>query len=216
MTSKVTLLDYGMCNMLNVARAFEHVGADLFITEDPRDAAVAERLVVPGVGAFSDSMSALSRRGHGDAIREFIATGRPMLGICVGMQILFDGSDEFGESAGLGVLPGWVRPVPNLTVDGEKQRVPHIGWNHLLSPRETNRSWSGTLLEPFEGAAPAVYFVHSFAAVPTNPAMRLADCDYGGQRVCAAVSWENVTATQFHPERSGPAGLKLVGHFVTH
>jgi glutamine amidotransferase len=213
-TPRLTLLDYGMCNMLNVARAFEHVGAELTITEDPVEAARADRLVVPGVGAFADSMAEVHRRGHADAIRRFVETGRPILGICVGMQILFEGSEEFSASEGLGILKGWVRAIPRTTPEGERLRVPHIGWNHLASPRETNRSWAGTILEPFDQQSPAVYFVHSFTADPTDPSIRLADCDYAGRRICAAVKRDNLTATQFHPERSGEVGLRLLQQFV--
>lgn len=213
-TSKVTLLDYGMCNMLNVARAFEHVGADLLVTENPGEALAAERLVVPGVGAFADSMAEVNRHGHADAIRRFHQTGRPLMGICVGMQIMFEGSEEFSQTEGLGILEGWVRAIPDTTPEGGKLRVPHIGWNHLVAPRETNRSWAGTILEPFDGCTPAVYFVHSFTAVPENPKIRLADCDYAGRRICAAVRYENLTATQFHPERSGEVGLRLLQQFI--
>lgn len=210
----VTLLDYGMCNMLNVARAFEHVGADLTVTDDPRDAANADRLVVPGVGAFADSMVEVMRRGHGDAIRDFAATGRPLLGICVGMQIMFEGSEEFGDSAGLGIIQGRVVAVPNRTVDGHQQRVPHIGWSRLLTPK-TGRDWSGTVMAPFADSAPSFYFVHSFAPDPANPDDRLADCEYGGHRICAAIKRDNITATQFHPERSGPAGLALLESYIS-
>ena len=213
MARRITLLDYGMCNMLNVARAFEHAGADLHVTEDPRDVAAADRLVVPGVGAFRDSIDEVNRRGFGDAIRRYVETGRPMLGICVGMQILFEASEEFGEHAGLGILKGRVRAIPNVTSDGAPQRVPHIGWNHLVEP-EAGRDWRGTLLAPLQGAHPAVYFVHSFAAQPADPSDRLADCAYGGHRLCAAVQRGNVMATQFHPERSGETGLAVVRHFV--
>jgi glutamine amidotransferase len=213
MTRRITLLDYGMCNMLNVARAFEHAGADLHITEDPKDVLAAERLVVPGVGAFQDSIGEVERRGFGDAIRRYVDTGRPMLGICVGMQILFEASEEFGEHAGLGILKGRVRAIPNVTSDRAPQRVPHIGWNHLVEPQQ-GRDWAGTLLAPLQGAHPAVYFVHSFAAQPADPADRLADCVYGGHRLCAAVQRGNVMATQFHPERSGETGLAVVRHFV--
>jgi glutamine amidotransferase len=213
-TQKITLLDYGMCNMLNVARALEHAGAEVHVTEDPKDAAAAERLVVPGVGAFSECMRAVNDLGHGDAIREFVRSGRPMLGICVGMQILFDASEEFGETPGLGILPGRVRMVPNTTTDGTPQRVPHIGWNHLINP-EVGRSWDKTLLQAFGSVGPAVYFVHSFAAQPAQDSDRLADCDYGGHRISAMVKRDNVTATQFHPERSGTVGLNMLKEFLS-
>jgi imidazole glycerol-phosphate synthase subunit HisH len=213
-TQKITLLDYGMCNMLNVARALEYAGADVHVTENPKEAVAAERLVVPGVGAFSGCMRAVDDLGHGDAIREFVKSGRPMLGICVGMQILFDASEEFGETPGLCILPGRVRLVPNVTTSGAPQRVPHIGWNHLIEP-QYGRSWDRTLLEPFGSVGPAVYFVHSFAAQPSNDDDRLADCDYGGHRISAMVKRDNVTATQFHPERSGTVGLRMLKEFLS-
>jgi imidazole glycerol-phosphate synthase subunit HisH len=211
---KVTLLDYGMCNMLNVARALEHAGADLRVTEDPKEAVAAERLVVPGVGAFSECMRAVNGLGHGEAILEFVKSGRPMLGICVGMQILFEASEEFGETPGLGILRGRVRVIPSTTTGGVPQRVPHIGWNHLIEP-QVGRSWGNTLLEPFGTTGPAVYFVHSFAAQPSNDDDRLADCDYGGHRISAMVKRDNVTATQFHPERSGTIGLRMLEEFLS-
>ncbi|MEQ6341925.1 MAG: imidazole glycerol phosphate synthase subunit HisH [Gammaproteobacteria bacterium] len=213
MSNKITLLDYGMCNLLNVARAFEHCGAEVTITEDAPSALKAEKLVVPGVGAFRDSILEVEARGFGDAIKRFVDTGRPFLGICVGMQMLFETSEEFGDHPGLGVLSGSVKAVPKLTVDGAEQRIPHIGWNHLVAP-ETGRSWHGSLLEAFEGRHPAVYFVHSFAAVPTDPSVRLADTVYGGHRVCAAVQRDNIMATQFHPERSGEIGLDILRGFM--
>lgn len=211
---KITLLDYGMCNMLNVARALEHAGGDVHVTEDPKDAISAERLVVPGVGAFSECMRAVNNLGHGDAIREFVKSGRPMLGICVGMQILFDASEEFGETSGLGILPGRVRAVPGTTTGGVAQRVPHIGWNELIEP-QAGRSWDGTLLDPFAKPGPAVYFVHSFAAQPLRDGDRLADCQYGGHRISAMVNRDNITATQFHPERSGAVGLRMLQEFLS-
>jgi glutamine amidotransferase len=214
MSTKITLLDYGMCNMLNVARALEHAGADVHVTEDRKDAVAAERLVVPGVGAFSECMRAVNDLGHGDAIREFVKSGRPMLGICVGMQILFEASEEFGETPGLGILPGRVRLVPNTTTTGARQRVPHIGWNHLIEP-QAGQTWDKTLLEPFGTVGPAVYFVHSFAAQPSNDDDRLADCDYGGHRISAMVKRDNLTATQFHPERSGTVGLRMLKEFLS-
>lgn len=214
MTSKITILDYGMCNLLNVARAFEHEGAVVTITDSAEQAAAAERLVVPGVGAFKDSLAEVRRRGFDDLIRNFVSTERPFLGICVGMQMLFEGSEEFGDHPGLGVLAGQVKAVPNTTLDGVAQRVPHIGWNELVQT-ETARSWNQTLLDGLVANNAAVYFVHSFAAQPANQADRLADCLYGGHRICAAVQRGSVMATQFHPERSGPLGLAVVRRFMS-
>jgi imidazole glycerol-phosphate synthase subunit HisH len=212
MSKVVTLLDYGMCNMLNVARAFEYCGFDVRVCEDSNSARMASRLVVPGVGAFAKSMEELKKRGFDDTIREFVASGRPFLGICVGMQMLFDGSDEFGGASGLGILSGRVVKVPETTIDGDAQRIPHIGWNRLILPENRN-SWANSLLSRFENRSPSVYFVHSFSALPTNAHIRLADTDYGGHRLCAAISVDNVYATQFHPERSGGAGLEMLRTF---
>lgn len=209
----VTLVDYGMANLLNVARAFEHCGAAVHVVEKPEDVLAAERLVVPGVGAFRDCLEEMRRRGFDDALCRYVDSGRPMLGICVGMQALFEVSEEFGEHPGLGILPGRVRAIPMRAADGTGQRVPHIGWNHLSEP-ETGRVWSGTLLEPFLGQRPAVYFVHSFEVHPVNPTDRLADCLYGGHLLCAAVQRGNLMATQFHPERSGEIGLTILRRFL--
>lgn len=208
---KVTVVDYGMCNLFNVVRAFEHVGAEVSVATTPEAAQDADRLVVPGVGAFRDSMKEVQSRGFADAIRRFAETGRPLFGICVGMQILFDASEEFGEHAGLGILPGRVRAIPGASTTGQSQRVPHIGWNHLHSG---GRDWSNTLLAPLVGTSPALYFVHSFAATPARDEDKLAHCIYGGHQVCAAVQRMNVMATQFHPERSGLVGLRVVEHFT--
>lgn len=213
MNRRVTLIDYGMANLLNVARAFEHCGAEVHITEDPGAVPGSERVVVPGVGAFKDCMDEFTTRGFGDVVSNFVDTGRPILGICIGMQILFDVSEEFGQHRGLGLLPGRVTAVPGTTVSGKAHRVPHIGWDQLIYP-ETGRRWGGTLLAPHDGGCPAVYFVHSFAANPTDPSDRLADCDYGGHRICAAVQRRNLMATQFHPERSGETGLAVIRRFL--
>lgn len=213
MSKSVTIIDYGMCNLHNVTRAFEHSGAQVTVTDSPILVSQADRLVVPGVGAFRDSLHEVNARGFGDALRSFAQSGRPMFGICVGLQLLFDASEEFGEHPGLGILSGRVRAIQNTTVAGDPQRVPHIGWNHLVEP-EGGRTWRGTLLDPVNGLNPAVYFVHSYAAEPSEIADRLADCMYGGHRVCAAVQRENIMGTQFHPERSGPVGLELVQYFT--
>jgi len=209
----VTILDYGMCNLLNVARAFEFCGANVVVTENPKEVGNSSRLVVPGVGAFRDSMKEVNERGLGTVLSDFARSGKPMFGICVGMQMLFDSSEEFGDYAGLGILPGRVTALPVKSIDGNALKVPHIGWNHIVEP-ESGRDWVGTLLEPIAGTNPAVYFVHSFSAVPSETTVRLADCMYGGHRICAAVQHENLMASQFHPERSGEIGLAIIRRFI--
>lgn len=209
----VTLVDYGMANLLNVARALTHCGTEVRIVESASAAAPIDKLVVPGVGAFEHSVRAVRERGFDDMIAEHVRSGRPFLGICVGMQMLFDASEEFGEHTGLGILPGRIRRVPDKAADGASQNVPHIGWSNLVSPA-SGRQWDGTLLAGQPEGAASVYFVHSFAAQPSNEEDRLADCLYGGHRICAAVQRHNVMATQFHPERSGGTGLSVLRRFL--
>lgn len=215
MNTKITLLDYGMCNLLNVARAFEYCGAEVLITEDRAVAKNANKLIVPGVGAFADSMEEITSRGFDDVIRRFVDTDRPFLGICVGMQMLFDSSEEFGYSEGLGILAGSVKSIPARCSNGELQRIPHIGWNKLTYPVGKKSPWKNTILCCIDGKDPAVYFVHSFSASPVDETVRLADVIYGGHRLCSAVQKNNLMATQFHPERSGEIGLDIIRQFIS-
>ena len=210
MSLPVTVLDYGIGNLLNVVRAFEHCGAAVTVLrEAPAALPAIDRLVLPGVGAFGDGMAELRRRGLDDLVRRFAATGRPFLGICVGLQMMFDASDEMGEHAGVGLLRGRVMAVPPTGVDGRSHRVPHIGWRAL----EPAAEWKGTVLADMQPRE-RVYFVHSFAAQPLDPGMRLADVDYDGVRICAAVHRDNLYGCQFHPERSAEAGLKVLKRFL--
>lgn len=206
---KVTLVDYEIGNILSVARALEACGADVTLASDPSQVAGAERLVVPGVGAFGDCITTLTAKGFREPILEHAATGRPFLGICVGMQMLFDYSEEFGRHDGLGLIPGHVAEIPRLTDSGQVRKRPHIGWSPLVARRD----WGGT---PLAGVEPGTsfYFVHTFSAIPADSAHRLADCDYMGYPVSAAVCANNVYGTQFHPEKSGRFGLDVVKGFM--
>ena len=189
MSIPVTIIDYGSGNMLSVTRAFEYCGAVPVLSVDPDAIDKAERLVLPGVGAFADGMQGLRDRGLVEPIRRFAASGRPLLGICLGMQMLATASEEFGEHEGLGVVPGRVVPVPNVDSEGAAQKIPHIGWAELTPP--TVSRWAGTILEGLaEGSS--VYLVHSFHFVPDDSTHRLADCYYGGHRLVAAVEAGNV------------------------
>lgn len=210
--SRVTILDYGVGNLRSVARAIEVAGGEPVLAETAFVARSADRLLIPGVGAFRSCVDGMRSLGFDDVAREIVAAGRPVLGICVGMQMLFEASEEFGEHAGLGFLPGRVRAIPRQDADGTRRKVPHIGWSRLLAP-ETGRDAAGTPLQGQVGHAD-VYFVHSYAADPAEPGDRLADAVYAGTRISAAVARGNLTGVQFHPEKSGPAGLAMVRRFL--
>lgn len=208
---QVTVIDYGIGNLFSVGRALEHCGAEVTFTSDPVLIESAPRLVLPGVGAFADGMKGLRERGLVEPIRRHAASGRPLLGICLGMQMLATVSEEFGTHEGLDIVPGRVAAVPNHDTAGHAQKIPHVGWSALHIPPGGN--WAAS---PLANAAEltAVYLVHSFAMVPDDDRDRLADCFYGGHRICAAVRRARVYGCQFHPEKSGPSGLAMVRRFV--
>ncbi len=228
---KITVINYGLSNLLSVRRALEHFGAQVEVTGSAQDVLAARALVLPGVGAFEDGMRGLEALGLTGPIREKAAQGTPLLGICLGMQMLFDESDEFGVHAGLGLIPGRVEKIPPLDAAGTAQRVPNIGWRPLWPAGAPcpAASAAGASALPGAAGAPAdfagtalarvapgqeCYFVHSFEAKPAHPAHRLADTVYGGRRVCAAARSGNVLGTQFHPEKSGPVGLAIIEEFL--
>lgn len=208
----VAVIDYGMGNLLSVRRGLEHCGAVVNVTADPDAILSASRVVLPGVGAFADGMGELGRSGLDAVVREVAVRGTPLLGICLGMQMLLDESQEFGATKGLGLIPGAVVAVPSIGSDGRTQKIPHIGWNALVLP-EGNEGWEGSLLQELK-VGEAVYFVHSFMASPSNPSHRIADCLYGGIAVSAAIARGNVFGCQFHPEKSGEVGLKVLRRFL--
>lgn len=207
---EVTVIDYGVGNLLSVRRGLEQCGAKVTLSDDPAQILSAARVVLPGVGAFANGMQALEARGLVPVLRELARRGVPLLGICLGMQLLLDESEEFGRTAGLGLIAGRVVRVPARTRDGQVQKVPHIGWNGLLPAQA--EGWAGSLLADNE-IGEAAYFVHSFVAEPADPAHRLADCDFGGWRLAAAIRSGRITGCQFHPEKSGDVGLKVLRRF---
>lgn len=207
MKPNVTVVDYGMGNLLSVTKALEHCGAHVTLESSPLFIAKAERLLLPGVGAFGDGMAELQQRDLVESIRNYAASGRPLLGICLGMQMLLDGSDEFGARAGLGVIPGWVRKLP----EQPGIKLPHIGWSAIQPPQ--GASWEGSLLQDVP-AGHEMYFVHSFHAEPVDPAHRLAETRYGDYAFCSVVRKDNITGCQFHPEKSGETGLAIIRKFI--
>jgi len=203
----IAVVDPGYGNLRSVEKALAHVGGRPVITADPDVVRRADQVVVPGQGAFRDCVAGLAERGLGESVRESIARGVPFLGICLGLQVLFDESEEQGPCRGLGVLGGHVarfRPTdPSL-------KVPHMGWNSVRAPgggASRDPLWRGL------GEAEFVYFVHSYFVVPTDAGAVALECDYG-ERFCAAVRKDNVFACQFHPEKSQRVGLQILKNFV--
>jgi imidazole glycerol-phosphate synthase subunit HisH len=196
----IAVLDYGIGNLRSAEKALQHLGAPAVLTADPDDARGAAGVVLPGVGAFGRCMEALSESGLEPVVHEAIEAGTPFLGICVGMQMLFDSSEEAPGVAGLGVVAGEVRKLAT------KERLPHMGWN-TLEARPGSALLEGLPPEPW------MYFVHSYAPVPDDPADIAATTTYGGS-VVAAVERGPLWATQFHPEKSGDNGLRVLSNFV--
>jgi glutamine amidotransferase len=208
---KVTVLDYGVGNLLSVKRGLEHFGAEVKITSDYGDIQKADRLVFPGVGAFPNAMQTLEKIGLIDPIKVFVKTGKPFMAICLGMQLLMEESDEFQITKGLGMIKGKVTKLPSKNTQNTHHKVPHIGWSKI-QPGKNLSNWNSTLLEdnaPHDYA----YFVHSYHVLPLEPATILATTNFNGIEVVAAVKSENITAFQFHPEKSSNAGLKILNRF---
>jgi imidazole glycerol-phosphate synthase subunit HisH len=201
MRAPITLVDYGAGNMRSVRRALEAVGERVIVTEDPRDVDRATGLVLPGVGSAQDAMRALKRLGLVEPLQAYVATGRPFLGVCVGLQLLFEASEEGGGVECLRILPGVVRRFPS----DSGLKVPQIGWNSVAL------RYDHPLVREIPNGT-HFYFVHSYYAEPADPEMTLGAADYGVD-FAAIVAHENVVATQFHPEKSADLGLQLYRNF---
>jgi glutamine amidotransferase len=196
----VAVIDYDAGNTLSVTRALEKVGARVELTPDPERVARADAVVLPGVGAFGDCMRKLKERGMEGACREAYGSGKPFLGVCVGLQVLFEGSEESPGVEGISILPGTV-----VRFDVGELKVPHMGWNELRVERRH------PVLEGLDGEA--FYFVHSYYPEPSEGRDVLGTSEYGGE-FCAAAGRDNLAAVQFHPEKSSRAGLKLYENFL--
>jgi len=198
----IGIIDYGMGNLGSVANAFDHLGIEAEILARPDQLLAHDRLVLPGVGSFRLAMDKLDASGWSFALREQVTAGLPLLGICLGMQLILDEGVEHGSRAGLGLILGKVAPL----IPGGTLRVPHVGWSGLSYPRRHPL---------FKGVKEHVdfYFVHSYQCLPADEANVLAYCDYGG-KVVAAVGQNNVAGVQFHPEKSQDMGLKILENFA--
>lgn len=201
----IAVVDYGMGNLHSVSKAVERLGYEVILTSSRDDLLTADGIILPGVGAYGDAMLALQASGLISTLHEIVESGRPMLGICLGMQLLFKGSDEHGYHEGLGMLPGRA-----VRFEGGPYKVPHMGWNELCWQQA---AYAHPLAEGIEEGH--VYFVHSYRIVAEERADVLATCSYGDTEVTAIVGRGSLYGMQFHPEKSGALGQRLLGRFLS-
>ena len=202
----IALVDYGAGNLRSVARAIEHAGFTPDVSNDPRALDDADAVVVPGVGVAADTMRNLESRGFADPLRTYIEAGRPFLGICMGYQVLFTATDEGGDHPCLAVVPGRVRKLPSTNGGGTALKIPHMGWNQVVQTSE-HPVFQGVPDESY------FYFVHSYYPDPDDQSLVIGQTNYG-VTFASAIGWDNLVATQFHPEKSGAAGLRLYKNFL--
>jgi len=198
---KIALIEYGLGNLFSVERALRAVKVDYKLTNKTKDLRKADKLVLPGVGAFGDGMKGLAKRGLIKIIREETNKGKPILGICLGMQLMMEVGLEFGKHEGLGLIPG---KVEKMNTQG---KLPQIGWNQIKKQKNSKLLRNIADREFF-------YFVHSFVAKPTNSEAIAATTNYGGDNFCSVIEYKNIYGTQFHPEKSSSEGIKIYKNFV--
>jgi imidazole glycerol-phosphate synthase subunit HisH len=206
MKPKATIVDYGVGNLHSAANAFLHLGAEVEMVERSEDLERARCLVLPGVGAFGEGMAGLHQRGLVDPLRAYAASGRSLLGICLGAQLLMSQSEEFGRHEGLGIVPGNVQHLP---VD--RGRIPHIGWSQIVPA--PGALWEGTLFGETAHRT-WTYFVHSYHCLPAEAHFMLATAEYNLHQITAAIRWQRTIGVQFHPEKSGTIGLSMLRLFL--
>jgi imidazole glycerol-phosphate synthase subunit HisH len=200
----IAVIDYDMGNLHSACKGLEKAGAETVVSDRHQDLFAADAVVLPGVGAFDPAMQHLRSRHLVTVIQDILASGKPFLGICLGLQILFEGSEE-GDQPGLGIMPGVVkrfRPQPGIT-------IPHMGWNQLQFTQPDLGLWRQLPAQPW------VYFVHSYYVEPVDPQLNAATITHGSQTVTAAIARDNLMAVQFHPEKSADAGLQILSSFVS-
>jgi glutamine amidotransferase len=209
--NKIVVIDYGMGNLKSIQRGLEKVGGKVILSSNYSDVVAADRVVLPGVGAFESGMTGLKDFELMTAIDDFVKSGNPLLGICLGMQMLLGKSEEHGLHQGLGLIPGSVVKIPECDKGKFSRKIPHIGWTRIQTNNE--QSWHDSCLENIK-VGDYFYFVHSFMAIPDNNKNILAICEDENTSVVAAIKKDNITGLQFHPEKSGKSGLDILRKFV--
>lgn len=210
MNKKIAIVDYGLGNLYSITQACNHIGYYPVVTSDKNQIMDADYLILPGVGAFKVAMDQLNDLDLISTIKTYAGSGRPIMGICLGMQLLFDRSEEFGHHEGLKLIPGAIQRFPS-EVDGKRLKIPHIGWNKLF---ENNIRWEATPLKDI-GNDDFMYFVHSYFALPEDEASILSYTCYQGFKYCSSVKKNNIFGFQFHPEKSGETGVNIYKNFLS-
>jgi len=211
MRPQVTIIDYGIGNLYSVGRAFEVCGADVSFASEPEQIQSASHLVLPGVGAFESGMAGLKQRNLVEPIQAHAAKGKPLMGICLGMQMFASVSEEFGVHKGLDLIPGRVVALPKKTLNGEQLKIPRIGWSAIY--KSSSSEWQKTaLVDVQEGDS--VYLVHSYALQTENAEDQIAHSDFGGHSICTVIRRDAMIGCQFHPEKSGKVGLRIMWNFL--
>jgi glutamine amidotransferase len=209
--NEIVIIDYGVGNLLSVKRGLEHCGAKVLVTSKPEEILNAAKVILPGVGAFKKAMKALDNLGLVKVIQEVANRKINLLGICLGMQLLLDESDEFGLTKGLGLIPGRVVAIPTKNDDGMINKIPHIGWSKLINS-EGISYWNEGILKTL-GRSDSSYFIHSYMALTNNNKYTIAYCLYGSKKIPAVIQRDRIIGCQFHPEKSGEVGLKILRDF---
>lgn len=206
----VAIVDYGMGNLFSVMNICQHVGLEAIKTSDKDVVGNSSAVILPGVGAFGDAMSVLKKLDLVGVVKDAVNSGKPFLGICLGMQLLMSESEEFGIHKGLNIINGGVIKFPNLNSKNEKIRVPHIGWSKIFLSKSSD-SENSILNNIHDGDS--MYFVHSFFVAPQEEKVVITRTDYCGIRYCSGMCKDNIVAFQFHPEKSGPSGIQIFRNF---
>lgn len=210
---KIAIIDYQLGNLFSVQQACSYLGYDAKITSDPSELLKSDYAILPGVGAFADAMSNMKKLDLIEPLKDFISTNKPFMGICLGLQLLFSESEEFGSHKGLGLIDGIVKKFPNRNTEGEKLKVPQIAWNTIYPNLQD--LWEKSPLSTCN-SGDYMYFVHSFYVQPNADEVVLSNTNYGGYTYCSAILKNNIFACQFHPEKSGMYGISIYESWINH
>lgn len=209
----IAIIDYQISNIFSVKHAFDSLGVESVVTSDPKVIMEAKAAILPGVGAYGDCMLNLKNLNLIEAILEFIKSGKPFMGVCLGLQLLFSQSTEFGRHQGLNVIKGEVNRFPSENDKGEVIRVPQIGWNRIYHTSKNRLNWQRSPLKALKNKD-YMYFVHSYYVKPQDKSVIVSYTNYSGFEYCSSIIKDNIFAVQFHPEKSGPRGIEIYRNWI--